>query len=100
MEITIFPKSRKTKDGRNLTATGIISPVLLEVMRDTYAVKFRDGAVPRDMPCNIIIERGEGSLSSRKFVDSVGVERESYTLWVYKWTPGLPYEDHSLDDFV
>lgn len=100
MEITIFPKSRKTKDGRNFTAyvsritsksTGEIIPV---------AVKFRDGAVPRDMPCNIIIERGEGSLSSRKFVDSVGVERESYTLWVYKWTPGLPYEDHSLDDFV
>ena len=109
MEITIYSKKRTTKEGKSFynflsTLTRKDGSTLL------CTVKFRDEAGPLPKPelcpMNIIVEKKDCNLSTKKFTrqttdesgDLVTEEGQSYTLWVSKWIPGSQFEDHSLDD--
>lgn len=102
MEIAIFAKARTTKEGKSFHSylsritnkrTGEELPV---------TVKFRDDCKPvppTDCPCNIVIEKEDTSLSSRKFTTEDGTAGIGYTLWVGSWDFGGEFVDHSMDDF-
>lgn len=99
MQLTIFAKKR-TKEDRTFynylshivrTSTGEEIPI---------QVKFPEEIRPKpaDCPMNIIVEKENANLSTRNY-EKDGVSKVAYSLWVSKWEPGEPYEDHSLDDF-
>lgn len=102
MEITIFAKKRKTKDGKSFYS------YLTTLTRKngenlTTQVKFREdcGSPKADLcPMNIVVEKGKANLSSKDFIrEDTGETCKSFTLWVSEWAKGSEYIDTSLDDF-
>ena len=110
MEITLFSKKRMTKEG-----IAFYNFLSILTKKDgsqlVCTVKFRDEAgrpKPENCPMNILIDKSNCNLSTRKFTRQVtdpetgelsSEQGESYTLWVSSWLPGGPYVDHSMDDF-
>lgn len=101
MEITIFAKNCRSKDGRNFVkyvarltkkdGTKIPAQVKIPEEKRPY---------PAECPMNIIIEKGKANLSEKHYVnESTGEMHTRYELWVSDYTKGKPYVDHSLDDF-
>ena len=102
MQFPIFSKKATNADGRKfdvyfgriMRKDGTTLPV---------TVKFREscGAPnPEDCPMNIVVDKSNANLASREFNDKeTGEVRTSFTLWVKGWDEGVPYVDHSLDDF-
>lgn len=103
MEITVFAKKRKTKEGKAFTSylTKLIKKSTGEII--TATVKFREecGAPKSETcPCNIIIDKKNANLSSREFErEDTGEMATSYSLWISAWEKGSEYIDKSLDDF-
>ena len=110
MEITLFAKKRTTKEGK-------IFFNYLSTLTDKSGnsklctVKFRDGVnppKPENCPANIVVEKENCNLSSRKMTrnvtdpdtgEVVSKDFVTYTLWISGFTAGKPYVDHSMDDY-
>lgn len=100
MEITIFSKQAVSKDGKPFTRflTTLTKKATGEAV--TMGVKFRkDAGQPDACPCNIIVEKAGVNISYRNTTDKNGEPVQYPTLWVSKWMPGGPYEDHSTDEY-
>lgn len=104
MEITVFASKRTTKEGKpySIYTSRLVNKRTGEQM--SVRVKFRDGVQmirPENCPCNIVLRKGDSSLSPKKYTDSkTGEDRISYTLWLQHWENGSTYVDHSMDDFM
>lgn len=100
MNLTIFAKRRTAQDGRTFF-TYLTTLTKKDGTEKTVAVKFRETAgTPENFPCNIIVEKCAANLSKKTYIANADGEiAESYTLWITKWAPGAPYEDHSLDEY-
>lgn len=103
MEITIYAKKRTTAEGKSFWS--YLSRLTRKDGAElTVSVRFRESAgnpKPEECPMNIVIEPGYANLSTRKYTrEDTGELAESYTLWVTDWEPGIPFVDHSLDDFA
>lgn len=102
MELSIFAKKRINREGKNFT-TYLTTLKKNNGESITASVKFREecGAPkPEKCPCNIIVNKEHANLSVRDYVVSdTGEVKKSYTLWVFEWSNGGEYVDHSLDDF-
>lgn len=110
MEITLFAKKRNTREGKTFfnylaTLTDKAGASIL------CTVKFRDGVnppKPENCPANIVVEKENCNLSSRKMTrnvtdpdtgEVVSKEFVTYTLWISGYVPGSPYVDHSMDNY-
>lgn len=102
MEITVFAKKKKTREGRQFYA------YITHLTRKTgeeqaMAVKFRDecGAPkPENCPMNVVVEKGDANISKKTYTrEDTGEPAVSYTMWVTNWREGAPYVDTSFDDF-
>lgn len=102
MEITVFSKKRKTRDGKTFPAY-IAKLTKKDGTALTAAVKFREECGQPDAkhcPMNIIVDKNDANLSVREYVrEDTGDIANSYTLWVSDWQEGPEYVDTSLDDF-
>lgn len=111
MEITLFAKKRTTREGK--VFYNFLSTLTRKDGSELLCtVKFRDDCgqpKPEACPMNILIEKGDCNLSTRKYTreatdpDTGEIRQEqgeSYTLWVTAWAPGSEYVDHSMDDFI
>lgn len=103
MEITVFAKKRKTKEGKAFTSylTKMVRKSTGETV--TASVKFREECGSPKLescPCNIIVDKKNANMSSQEYVrEDTGEAAISYTLWVSAWEKGSDYIDKSLDDF-
>lgn len=103
MEITVFAKKRKTREGKAFTSylTKLVRKSTGEAI--TATVKFREECgTPKaeSCPCNIIVDKSQANLSSKEFErEDTGETVTSYSLWVSEWSKGSEYVDKSLDDF-
>lgn len=110
MEITLFAKKRLTRDGKPFYS--FLSTLKKKDGSDLVCtVKFNNDTkpVPEQCPMNIVVEKSDANLSTKKFTRQVTdpetgeistEQGQSYTLWVSRWQPGAPYVDHSLDDIL
>lgn len=111
MNITVYAKKRQSKDQR-IFYTYLTTLTNKTTGEKIHAqVKFRadcNTVRPEECPCNIVIDKGDGNLSEKRFtrqeVDELTgeirtIESSRYELWVSAWTPGEAFEDHSLDDY-
>ena len=101
MEITIFAKSKHTKEGKPFT-------VYLATLRkktgslQTVTVRFRETCTApkaEDCPKNILIEKDRANLAERHYVNDKGETCSAFTLWVSEYANGSEYVDTSLDDY-
>lgn len=101
MEISIFAKRRRTKDGREFFAylsslrkkDGDTIPVSVKFNKEIQPPK------PESCPCNIIVDKENCNLSSKKFFrEETGEILETHTLWVNQYAAGSEFVDHSMDD--
>lgn len=103
MEITIFAKKRKTKEGKAFTSylTKLVRKSTGETI--TATVKFREecgSPKSESCPCNIIVDKKNANLSSREYErEDTGETVTAFSLWVSEWSKGSEYVDKSLDDF-
>lgn len=109
MEITLFAKQRRTREGK--TFYNFLSTLTKNNGEAVVcSVKFKDGTPeprPEQCPMNIIVGKQDCNLSSRKYTrqvtdgdgELVTEEGLSHTLWINTWIPGAPYVDHSMDEF-
>lgn len=102
MEITIFAKKRTTKEGKafNTFLTTLTKSTGEEVK---CAVKFAEGKEPKpiDCPLNIIVDKQNANLSTKRGTKEDGTSWESSTLWIKDYTKSeTPWVDTSLDDFI
>lgn len=102
MEISIFAKKRRTKDGREFFSylstlrkkDGDTIPVSVKFNKEIQPPK------PEKCPCNIIVDKDNCNLSSKKyFREETGEVLETHTLWVSQYAAGSEFIDHSMDDF-
>lgn len=102
MEITLFCKKRKTKEGKSFDSF-LAKLTKKGGTQITASVRFREECgQPKgsECPCNIVIEKGQCNMSEREwFNDETGEISKSYTLWITGWERGSEYVDHSMDDF-
>lgn len=99
MEITIYGKRKKTATGQMFIV--YLSRVPKKDGSELpVTVKFETNVqVPQQLPCNIVIEKSDAHLSSRKYRrEDTGEEQLSWTLWISRYGAGSPYVDHSMDD--
>lgn len=101
MEISIFAKKRQTREGRTFY-TYLSTLTKKDGSAIPCSVRFQKGQEPKPelCPCNIIVNKTDCNLSSKKFFrEETGEFFDSHTLWVnaYKYSE-TPYEDHSMDD--
>lgn len=114
LTLTIFAKTRKTKDGRKFNTFVTTLP-----NGEKVAVKFQNACgEPKCCPCNIDITRGGCNLSTesraRNVVDNkvdpatgevVGTEivqekADVHVLWISAWAYSAEgYYDSSMDEF-
>ena len=101
MEITIFAKNKRTKEGKPFVT-------YLSTLRkktgamQTVAVRFRETCLaprPEDCPKNIVIEKSDANLSEKHYTGVGGETCTAFTLWVSKYSDGSDYVDTSLDDY-
>lgn len=103
MQISIFAKKTKTKDGKTFYRylTTLTNKNTGEAI--TASVRFREDAGnpdPRKCPMNIRFEKRTANLATREYKDEAsGEPRTAFTLWVTTWEQGDAYIDTSLDDF-
>lgn len=101
MQLTIFAKTKKTAEGRTfrIYLSRLINKNSGEEL--PVRVQFREGIpVPSLYPINIIVEKKDANLSTKKFTDDEGKEHVTHTLWVNSYqTSPEPFVDHSLDDY-
>ena len=101
MQITLFARKRTTKEGKPF-ATFITTLTRKDGTQLTAQVKFKEDCgqpKPEKCPMNIVFEKTDGNLAKRTYTDSMGDEKEAFTLWISAWKEGDPYVDKSLDDF-
>lgn len=102
MEITIYSKKRKAKDGRSFYAY-LSTLTRNDGTKQTVSVKFREmcgSPKPEQCPMNIKFDKRNANMSTSEFVrEDTGEVGTSYTLWVTAWEQGAPFVDHSLDAF-
>ena len=102
MQLTIFAKKRKTKDGRTFTAY-VTKLTKTDGTTVTAGVKFReDCGAPKseNCPCVIEINKREANLSTSTYVrEDTGEIAKSHTLCVSAWEMVGPWVDTSLDDY-
>lgn len=104
MEITLYAKRRTTADGKKSFFSFLTTLTKKDGTPLTCSVRFtgNDNSEPDpdECPMNIIIEKGDCNLSSEKYTDNkTGEVRDSFRLWVKKWSPGSPWRDTSMDEF-
>lgn len=103
MKVTVFAKTAHTKDGKEFIR--FLGKMTNKKTGEEITVTIKTGkTAPRidENKCPLIIEynKPDANLSTRKYVNAEGVERESYTLWLKNWKESSEkYVDHSLDDF-
>nr|DAG43287.1 MAG TPA: hypothetical protein [Caudoviricetes sp.] len=95
LTITVFAKSRKTKDGKSFKTFFTTLPGEDKACK----VKFTEAAGNPDCPANIDLKRGDCNLAKENYTDEVTGEVKSVpVLWVSKWAYSAEkYEDHSMD---
>lgn len=102
MEITVYAKKRTTTEGKAFWSY-ISRLTRKDGTVQAVSVKFRDEAgnpKPENCPMNIKFDKRDANISTRDFVrEDTGETGTSYTLWVSRWEQGIPFVDHSLDDF-
>lgn len=100
-QITVYAKQARSRDGRPYEIyVGSLRNLVTGKM-DPVQIKFRRAAGhPAGCPCNIKFDVRDANLQHKTYTDRDGNEREALVLWIGKWTPGEPYEDHSLDDYL
>lgn len=114
LTLTIFAKTRKTKDGREFKTFFTTLP-----NDEKVKVKFRrECNEPNQFPCNIDLEQDGCNLSVEKYTrevednkideatgDVIGTERvkeqgEAKVLWISTWAYSEEaYRDKSMDEF-
>lgn len=100
MQLDIYSKLKKGSDGRSFRI--YLSRLTRKSDGEQIPVRvcFQEGqALPTSFPCTILVEKSDANLSDKTYTTSDGETRKSYTLWVDKYEPGPPFEDHSLDDY-
>ena len=103
MNITIFAKKRNTKDGKKFYSY-LTTLTKKDGTELTTAVKFHESCGnprPEECPLNVIIEKTDANLSSKKFTNpETGEVFDSFTLWVKNWVRDeKTWVDESLNDF-
>lgn len=102
MEISIFAKNRKTREGRSFTVY-LSSLTKKDGTQVPCSVKFNatcQPPKPESCPLNIIVDKEHCNVSKRRYLnESTGEIMESYTLWVNQYAAGGEYVDHSMDEF-
>ena len=104
MEITIFAKKRKNKEGRDFYSflTTLTNKKTGE--QETMQVRFREACGnpdPKDCPCNIKVEKGDCNIAVRTYIrEDTGEICEAKVLWITKWIKGSAYVDTSMDDYI
>ena len=102
MQITLYSKKVKAESGKQFNI--YLSRLPLKTGDEMSArVMFEEGCPapkPDACPMNIIVDKSDAHLQSKRYTDKAGIEQISQTLWVSAWTEGEPYEDHSMDVFV
>lgn len=100
IEITVFEKKAKSKDGRQFS----IYLTKLPGDTDTARVKFREYSTPpKTFPVNIELTQKECSFVEREYAQEVDgdlVKRKERTLWVGNWSlSDNEYRDNSMDKY-
>lgn len=100
MEITIFAKKKKAKNGKEFV-TYLTTLQKKDGTKETMEVKFREEVgAPKDCPCNIDVNKTDINIQEKSVTrEDTGELIIVKKLWVKEWTPGSPYEDRSLDDY-
>lgn len=102
MEISIFAKERRSREGRAFH-TFFATLTKKDGTEVPVSVKFRKECGEPDAakcPQNIIVDKEHCNLSRKRFLnESTGELVETNTLWVSQWAGGSEYVDHSMDDF-
>ena len=103
MEISIFAKKRQTKDGRTFY-TYLSTLTKKDGTEIPCSVKFNQETAPapkpENCPCNIIVDKENCNLSSKKyFRESTGEILDTHTLWINQYAAGGEWIDHSMDEF-
>lgn len=102
MNVTIFAKNRKTKEGKSFIA--YIGRLRKKDGTETScSVKFKeDCGAPNKSDCPMIIgvEKSNANMSTQTYIDEAsGTEKQSFTLWVDAWSIVGEYVDNSLDEY-
>lgn len=100
MNLTLYAKTKKTSEGRTFKI--YLSRLINKKTEEEIPVRvnFREGLpLPTIYPCNIVVEKKDANLSTKKYTDEEGHEHISHNLWVNAYQMGEPFEDHSLDDY-
>ena len=91
MELTIFAKSKTTKEGKPFN-TYFAKMTKKDGTELTTEVKFREECgAPKKCPCNIIVDKKDANLAEKTIsYEKDGVEKEAIQrrLWVSAWKEG------------
>jgi hypothetical protein len=102
MELTVFAKSRTTKEGKPFQ-TYFSKLTKKDGTEITTELKFREECgAPKQFPCNIIVDKKDANLVEKPITyEKDGEEKDAIQrrMWIANWTEGAEYVDHSLDDF-
>ncbi len=101
MEITVFAKNMKTKEGRSFRVYLSRLHNNRTGEEDSVRIQFREGlTLPTLFPVIIEVRKEDANLSTRTYTDDKGTQHVNKTLWVneYRMSP-REYVDHSLDDY-
>lgn len=103
MEITVFAKKAKSREGREFyrfLSTLVNKSTGEEV---TCSVKFAGDTSldPKKCPCIITADKKDCNMAKKHVRDAESGDSVTYyTLWIKKWSQSdKEYIDHSLDDF-
>ena len=103
MEITVFAKSKTTKEGKPFS-TYFGKLTKKDGSEISTEIKFtQDAGTPSKFPCNIIVNHEDANLTEKNVTYTKdGVEKEAIQrrLWISAWREGQEYIDHSLDEFI
>lgn len=102
MEITVFAKKRTTHEGKKFF-TYLTTLTRKDGTTCTASVKFAEGEAPKPdiCPCNLIVEKGDCNMSKGEYINpETGEVKDTFTLWVKRFSMGSPFVDTSMDDFM
>ena len=102
MNLTVFAKSKTTKEGKAFL-TYFSKLTKKDGTEVSVELKFREECgAPKSFPCNIIVDKQDANLVEKEITyEKDGEDKEALQrrMWISAWTDGEPYVDHSLDDF-